>query len=352
MNGKVGKMKKTKLVNGAFTATETEIKALVAEIAEAEEGIAEHRARIMTLATTLIVALYHLGRLLLSMPGASANLKQARGAWLRKAVELCATKSRVYQARDVFDYFDDPFDPDTRASGATGAERAAAFGSNLSELERLIRYKKDDEAEKTKWDRKQRERQAAEAAKAVGRAGKSVVVEGAAASVTAGLPEFSDLKRTRESAAIQGATARIVPPPDEKDDKPIGAEAHEPESGLVEDPTRLEPEAQAEPNDKTENRDIRAVAASDFIGLFGDDVQQAVAYLIESHWNKAAALAWVTAWASAQKNLPRPGSPLAGNGLLIRRCLPARKRRALVAPVGSPSGGPREFETEATELAD
>ena len=234
MNGKVGKMKTTELVDGAFEAKATEIKAVVAEIAEAEDGIAKHRAGIMTLTATLIAALYHLGSLLMALPGASANLKQARGAWLKRAVALCGNKNRAYMARDVVDYFDDPSDPDTRASGATGAERAAAFGSNLSELERLIKEKKDDEAEKTKRDREQRERQAAEAAKVVDHRGPPPPRRSSA-----------DRATTRRGGRARPST-----------------EAHEPESGLIENPTRLEPEAQAEPNDKTENRDIRAVRRS------------------------------------------------------------------------------------------
>ena len=129
----------------SFAATSKDIKAIeavVAEIAQSEGGIARHQAGIACLTKTLVAAYYRLGSLLMSLPGARASLKKARGAWLTKAVALCVTKDRVYMARDVFGYFENPLDSKVRASGKTGEERATAFNKTLDELEHLIRDKK------------------------------------------------------------------------------------------------------------------------------------------------------------------------------------------------------------------
>ena len=77
-NGRIGNMSENESeVADAFTANEPEIKGFVAEIAQAERGIAEHQAGIMALTVTLVIAYYHLGKLLMSLPGATATLKKA-----------------------------------------------------------------------------------------------------------------------------------------------------------------------------------------------------------------------------------------------------------------------------------
>ena len=255
-------------LDDAFKSKAKEIKAAVAEVMRAERGIAGHQAGIASLTPTLIVAQYCLGSLLLSLPGASGELRKARGAWLRRAVELCGNKNRVYAARDVTNYFDDPHDHTTRVSGQTGAERAKAFGGTLAKLEQLVKDKKDYEAAKTK---RERERKEAEAEKVVDR---------------------------RESTAVQGAVARTAAKPSDENDKYGLAGVDQPATGIADAPARpKEAGVLGEPANEDVEQDVRTIAASDFIGMFAD-VQQAVAYLIESRWNKAAALAWVTAWAS------------------------------------------------------
>jgi hypothetical protein len=136
------------------------IKAVVAEIAQAEKGIAKHAAGIATLTRTLIVALYRLGSLLMALPGAAGHLRKARGAWLQKAIELCGTKDRVYLARDVCGYFNNPHDYIGQKSGNTGEERAKAFCGTLAELETLIKYQKEHEASVRKREREAAERAA------------------------------------------------------------------------------------------------------------------------------------------------------------------------------------------------
>ena len=183
-------------VADAFDANETKIKAFVAEIVEAEGGIADHQAGIVILTAMLIVAYYRLGKLLMALPGATATLKKARGAWLKRAVELCGNKDRVYMARNVFSYFNDPHDSTVRELGKTGEERATAFRGTLDDLEDLIKEGKHYEAEKRK-----RERKEAEAAKVVNRLHERVPIQGGAAMISAGpidddeecCPYFSDL---------------------------------------------------------------------------------------------------------------------------------------------------------------
>ena len=280
-------MENEKLVDDAFESKAKDIEAIVAEIVKAEGGIEKHQAGIASLTAALIVALYRLGELLLSLSGAQGGLKQAKGAWLKKAVELCGTKSRVYMARDVANYFDNPQDSSTQKSGQTGEERAKAFPKPLCELEQLIRYKKDSEAATRK---REREQQAAEAAKVVNR---------------------------RESA-VQGATARIVPPPDEEEKQDVRAVAASAKNDLAEardvEPgaasvdyfaqlrqLREEATVQTDHDDEKEMQDVRAAVALNLVTLFDNDVQQAIGYLIESRWNKADALAWLTAWAGDEQ---------------------------------------------------
>ena len=185
-----------KIIDDAFQAKEEEIKAVVAEVVAAEKGIEEHRQGIANLTVALVVARYRLGSLLMSLPGAAGNLKQAKGAWLKKAVELCGNRDRVYGSRDVANYFDDPFDSAIRASGTTGEERAAAFHGTLAELEQLVRYKRDHDASERKREREEAER-------AASRQG-TALVQGAVARVAAGAPEEHDyfglLRKMREEA--------------------------------------------------------------------------------------------------------------------------------------------------------
>ena len=142
----------------SFAATSKDIKDIVAVIAKAEGGIATHQTGIANLTKTLVAAYYRLGSLLMSLPGARGELRQARGAWLKMAVALCGNKDRVYLARDVADYFDDPLDSKVRASGKTGEERAMAFNKTLDEMEYLIRDKKCHEASIRKRGREQAEK--------------------------------------------------------------------------------------------------------------------------------------------------------------------------------------------------
>lgn len=301
-----------KIIDDAFQAKEEEIKAVVAEVVAAEKGIEEHRQGIANLTVALVVARYRLGSLLMSLPGAAGNLKQAKGAWLKKAVELCGNRDRVYGSRDVANYFDDPFDSAIRASGTTGEERAAAFHGTLAELEQLVRYKRDHDASERKREREEAER-------AASRQG-TALVQGAVARVAAGAPEEHDyfglLRKMREEAgtaadrrkpaAVQGAAARIAPRPSGENVDSLKADADEPESEVGNGSLQLDAGTQGEPGDQEEGQDDRAVAASEFVGLFGDDVQQAVAYLIEQHWNKVEALEWLTAWVSNKRSAAKP----------------------------------------------
>ena len=257
----------TESIDNAFKAKEEEIKAVVAEITKAESGIEKHQQGIASLTPTLIVAQYRLGKLLMSLPGASGELRKARGAWLKKAGELCGNKDRVYFSRDVVSYFDDPLDSKVRASGTTGEERAEAFRGTLAELEKLVGDKKYHETEKRRLER-QREWREAEAEKRA--------------------------SRSRESTAVQGAAARMAPRPSGENDNSFEAEAHEPGSRTVDYFAQLrEAKLRGDHDDEKEKRDDRAVAASEFIGLFGGDVQQAVAYMIDHHWNRGDATSWL-----------------------------------------------------------
>ncbi len=211
-------------------------------------------------------------------------------------MELCGSKSRVYTARDVCGYFDDPFDSKIRASAKTGEERAKAFRKPLSELEQLVRYKRDHDALERK---RERERQAAEAAKVVDRR-ESVAVQGAVAKVAAGPSDahvdlFELLRRKRreeaervagrrESAAVHGAAARMAP---------------RPSGGNVDS-------LKGDHDDQEGGQDHRARIASEFVDLCGHDVRQAVAWLIEHRWNKADALEWLTAWVSNKRSAAKP----------------------------------------------
>ena len=60
----------------SFAATSKDIKAIVAEIAESEGGIATHQAGIACLTKTLVAAYYRLGSLLMSLPGARGELQK------------------------------------------------------------------------------------------------------------------------------------------------------------------------------------------------------------------------------------------------------------------------------------
>ncbi len=293
-----------KVIDDAFEAKKEDITAVVAEVAAAEEGIAVHQAGIASLTVALVVARYRLGRLLTALPGAVGELRKARGAWLRKAVELCGTKDRVYQARDVCGFFDDPLDSTIRESGKTGAERAAAFHGTLAELDQLIRYKKDHDASTRKRERE-------EAAKAASRQG-AAVVQDVAARVAAGAPEEHDyfglLRKMREEAgtaadrrkpaAVQGAAARMEPRSSGEDVDFFNADADEPESEIGNGSLQLDAGTRGAADDWEEGQDDRARTASAFLALFGDDVKQAVAYLVERRWNKADALEWLADWAA------------------------------------------------------
>ena len=103
-------MNENELLDAALTVKDGEIKAVVAEIAQAEDGITKHTAGIAGLTRTLVPALYHLGSLLMSLPGAAAGLKKAKGTWRARCMVLCHNKDRIYKARDVLGYFDDPSD--------------------------------------------------------------------------------------------------------------------------------------------------------------------------------------------------------------------------------------------------
>ena len=258
-------MNENELVDDAFSAKAKDITAVVAEITKVESGIEKHKAGIAGLTPTLIVAYYRLGSLLMALPGAAGNLKQARGAWLKKAVELCGTKDRVYRARDVFGYFNDPSDHVVRESGKTGEERAEAFNQTLDKLDYFIRDMKYLEA-----DRRKREREEAERA-------------------------------ARKSAVVQGVTARAAARPSgENDGEPAPADGKS-EPGLADGAARLDAEVEGEPADEEDEEDYCADCAREFVNVCGKDVQQAVAYLIRRYWNKADALAWLTAWVDKER---------------------------------------------------
>ena len=68
---------------------------------------------------------------------------------------------------------------------------------------------------------------------------------------------------------------------------------------------RLEAGVQGEADDREDGQDDRAVV-SDFLGLFGGDVRQAIAHLIERHWNKADAFQWLAAEVERDQAAAKP----------------------------------------------
>jgi len=253
---------------------ENEIKAIVAEIVEVEEGIAAHRQGIAELTPKLVHGRYRLGSLLMALPGARADLRQAKGEWLKGATELCGNKDRVYNARDTFDFFENPHDPTVKGLGTTGEERAGAFRGTLAELEKLIHYMKVDATHARK---RERERRAEEAAKAVERRNDVVPQDTASRYIV-----LQSEDENEPSDVISAESAGIpVRPSVEVQVEPAGIDARDTQTvvGTAPAPAMTEDE---------NNR--RAQLASDLIDLCGYDVQQAVLYLIEKHWNYADAL--------------------------------------------------------------
>jgi len=256
-----------------------EIKAIVAEIAKTEDGISKHQTGIATLTVTLIVAYYRLGKLLDTLPAATGSLRQARGAWLKRAVELCGNKDRVYQARDVYCYFDDPFHHATRVSGATGEERAKAFSGSLDRLKTLIKESKDGAASQRKRER-EREAEESEAEETVARQA-SAPVQGTASRYFVMRGEGEDDEDTEVNLA-ESVDAPVWP----------SVEVLVKTAGIDDDSHETRPAVATVPTSavKENEGNRRAQLASDLIDLCGYDVQQAVLYLIEKHWNMADAL--------------------------------------------------------------
>jgi len=251
-----------------------DIKAVVAELVKIEDGINKHQQGIAELTPKLVHGRYRLGSLLMALPGARADLRQAKGEWLKKCVAVCGNKDRVYVARDTFDFFEHPHDPGVRALGTTGEERATAFRGTLGELEAFIHYMKVDAAHARK---RERERQAEEDARTVERR-NDVVPQDTASRYMVLHSEDENEPSDVNSAESTGIQVR---PRMEVVVEPAGVDARDTQTvvGTFAAPAMTEDES---------NR--RAQLASDLIDLCGYDVQQAILYLIEKHWNMADAL--------------------------------------------------------------
>ncbi len=65
------------------------------------------------------------------------------------------------------------------------------------------------------------------------------------------------------------------------------------ESGVTDGPAPLDADAPGKPA-KEEGDEYRAYIASELVNRCGNDVRQAVAYLIDRRWNRADALEWLT----------------------------------------------------------
>ena len=281
-----------KVIDDAFKAKAEEIKAVVTDIANAERGIARHQQGIAALTRTLVLAYYLFGRLLLGLPGATGELKKARSAWCKRAIQLAGTKDRVYRARDICRYFDAPTDSKIRASGTTGEERARTFQGTIGELEQLIKSKKYNETEARRLERIQQWREDQEAANRR----DLVVVQDTASRFMAPSMEEEDDAIEPEFLDVQAEPVVEAQVPTAGDDDRIRK---------AEDNPKL-PVADASIGETVED-DRRARVASELVDLFGGGVKEAVRYLIGRRWNLEDALKWLQGLVDEErKNAPKP----------------------------------------------
>jgi hypothetical protein len=239
---------------------------------EERRGPEVSRAKLWAVLTPkFVLGRYRLGSLLMALPGARGDLKQARSAWLTRCVGLCGTKDCVYSARDVFDQFEDPHDHKVRDLGATGEARAQAYRGTLAQLEKLIKDKKYYDAD----NRRLKRRHEAEAQESA----------------------------ARRPSATAGSHDALVPVAAPHDEAPQAVRKAEIANAEV----RPIVEVERKPVVTMPDQSFQNYAAWELVESSGRDVKQAVTYLIETFWDKTEALAWlVGAVEEERENAPAP----------------------------------------------